>query len=538
MKTPRSSSLLRAPRLIAGSAVLLLSLGGFASWRYWGATPATEYRTAKVEQGPILATATASGTLNAVVSVQVGSQVSGQIKEVLVDFNSEVKRGQVIARIDPEIFEYRLKQAQADVDAAQAAVLVQEANVLSRRAEISRAEVNLSEGRRDLARKAELTAKKFISPAEQEKAAALVRTLEEDLKTIRAQMAVTEAQVKNAQANAKQREAAYSQARVDVDRTVIRAPIDGVVIKRTIEPGQTVAASLQAPELFVIAQNLSDMQVDTSIDESEIGRIKVGQSATFTVDAFPGRSFNGTVKQVRKAATNVSNVVTYTAVVSARNDDLTLVPGMTANVRIVTDRRDSVLKVPNAALRFKPAGVDDGAGKAASAAATSPGSAGSTSPAGGGGNAMKAFRERIEKELTLSDLQKSRLDATFAGQRDKFAALRELPEGERSKAAERLRGDLRERIAEFLDEAQKAKFAVIVAEAGGRAATRGRVFVLDGKKQPQAVSLRLGLSDGSATEVLEVSSGELKPDTEIIISSRSGNSATPKPASGGPRAPF
>ena len=538
MKTPRSSSLLRAPRLIAGSAVLLLSLVGFASWRYWGATPATEYRTAKVEQGPILATATASGTLNAVVSVQVGSQVSGQIKEVLVDFNSEVKRGQVIARIDPEIFEYRLKQAQADVDAAQAAVLVQEANVLSRRAEISRAEVNLSEGRRDLARKAELTAKKFISPAEQEKAAALVRTLEEDLKTIRAQMAVTEAQVKNAQANAKQREAAYSQARVDVDRTVIRAPIDGVVIKRTIEPGQTVAASLQAPELFVIAQNLSDMQVDTSIDESEIGRIKVGQSATFTVDAFPGRSFNGTVKQVRKAATNVSNVVTYTAVVSARNDDLTLVPGMTANVRIVTDRRDSVLKVPNAALRFKPAGVDDGAGKAASAAATSPGSAGSTSPAGGGGNAMKAFRERIEKELTLSDLQKSRLDATFAGQRDKFAALRELPEGERSKAAERLRGDLRERIAEFLDEAQKAKFAVIVAEAGGRAATRGRVFVLDGKKQPQAVSLRLGLSDGSATEVLEVSSGELKPDTEIIISSRSGNSATPKPASGGPRAPF
>ena len=201
MKTPRS--LFHSRRLLALVTFVLLGLGAYAGWRTWGPTPTTEYRTAKAEQGPILATATASGTLNAVVSVQVGSQVSGQIKEVLVDFNSEVRRGQIIARIDPEIFEYRLKQAQADVDAAQAAILVQEANVQSRRAEISRAEVNLSEAKRDLARKAELTAKHFISPAEQEKAAALVRTLEEDLKTIRAQMAVTEAQVKNAQANAK-----------------------------------------------------------------------------------------------------------------------------------------------------------------------------------------------------------------------------------------------------------------------------------------------------------------------------------------------
>ena len=524
-----------ASRLIAAFTLALLGAAGYAGWRYWSPTSTLEYRTAKVEQGPILATATASGTLNAVVSVQVGSQVSGQIKEVLVDFNSEVKRGQIIARIDPEIFEYRLKQSQADVDAAQAAVLVQEANVLARRAEISRAEVNLTEGRRDLARKAELTAKKFISPAEQDKAAALVRTLEEDLKTIRAQMAVTEAQVKNAQANAKQREAAYSQARVDLERTVIRAPIDGMVIKRTIEPGQTVAASLQAPELFVIAQSLSDMQVDTSIDESEIGRIKVGQNATFTVDAFPGRSFGGTVKQVRKAATNVSNVITYTAVVSARNDDLTLVPGMTANVRIITDRRESVLKVPNAALRFKPAGADD---SSKSAASGSPAAAGSPSGTGGGANAMKAFRERIEKELGLNDLQKSKLDATFSGQRDKFAALRELPEAERSKAGERLRADLRERIAEFLDEAQKAKFAIIVAESGGRAAARGRVFVLDDKKQPQAISVRLGLTDGSATEVLEVTAGDLKPGSEVIIGSSGTASTGSKPASGGPRAPF
>lgn len=528
MKTPTPRSLLRHPRLLATVLALLAGLGGFAGWRYWGKPPATEYRTAKVERGPLLATTTASGTLNAVVAVQVGSQVSGQIKEVLVDFNSEVKRGQVIARLDPEIFEYRLKQAQADVDAAQAAILVQQANVLSRRAEISRAEVNLAEARRDLERKAELTAKRFISPAEQEKAAALVRTLEEDLKTIRAQLTVTEAQVKNAEANAKQREAAYAQARVDVDRTIIRAPIDGVVIKRTIEPGQTVAASLQAPELFVIAQNLHEMQVDTAIDESEIGRIKVGQPATFTVDAFPGRSFSGSVRQVRKAATNVSNVITYITVVSARNDDLSLIPGMTANVRIVTDRREDALKVPNAALRFKPAGSDE----------TKPAPAGTAAAASGGpGGAMKAFRERIEKELALSESQKSRLDAVFAGQRDKFMALRELPEAERSKAVERLRAEQRDRIADFLEPAQRIKFAAIVAESSGRTASRGRVFVLGPNREPQPVSLQLGLSDGSYTEVVAASGDELKPDSAVIVGSGNAASNGGRPA-GGPRAPF
>jgi len=537
MNTSRLPPFFRRPGSQLAMAAIVLAAAGFGAWRYWNATPAVDYRTAKVEQGPIVATATASGTLNAVVSVQVGSQVSGQIKEVLVDFNAEVKRGQVIARIDPEIFEYRLKQAQADVDAALAAVMVQEANVQARRAEISRGEVNLSEGKRDLARKTELTNKKFISPVEQEKAAALVRTLEEDLKAIRAQMAVTEAQVKNAQANAKQRQAALAQARVDLDRTVIRAPIDGIVIKRTIEPGQTVAASLQAPELFVIAQNLTEMQVDTSIDESEIGRIKAGQNASFTVDAFPGRSFTGTVRQVRKAATNVSNVITYTAVVSARNDDLSLVPGMTANVRIVTDRRESVLKVPNAALRFKPAGFEEKPAAGAASPAAPGTTAGSTPGSGGPGAAMKAFRERIEKELALNDSQKIQLDAAFAAQREKFAALRELPEGERGKVADRLRTELRERIAEFLDDGQKAKFSVIVAESSGRAAARGRVFVLDANRQAQPVSLRLGLSDGSHTEVVEVSTGDLKAGTEVIIGTSTTGTANGKPASS-PRSPF
>lgn len=526
MKTPNSK------RLIQWSAALLLAGSAVAAYYLWSSKESSprELKTAKVERGALTAVATASGTLNPVTSVQVGSQVSGQMREVLADFNSEVKRGQLIARIDPETFEYRVRQSEADLDAAKAAVLVQEAGVMARRTDIGRAEVNLAEAKRDLARKDELVSRKFISPSERDKADALARAQEEDVKTLRAQLAVAEAQVKNAQATVKQREAALLQAKADLDRTRIRAPIDGIVIKRTIEPGQTVAASLQAPELFVIARNLSDMQVETAIDEAEIGKIRPGQMATFTVDAFPGRSFSGAVLQVRKAAQNVSNVITYTAVVSARNDDLALLPGMTANVRIVTDKRESVLKVPNAALRFKPAGFDDkaaGDGKDAKALAAGHG--------GASGDRMKAYRERLERELVLDDSQKNKLDGAFASVRDKFAALRDLPDTERPKAAERVRAELRERIAEFLNKAQAEKFAVINAEISGRAASggRGRVFVLDAQKQPKAVSVRTGLSDGSMTEVVVGNEVELKEGDEVIIGSTQ-PATGPKPA-GGPR---
>jgi HlyD family secretion protein len=534
----KSSPLSARRRWIAGGAILAL-VAALAAWQTLKPPSQPDFRLAKVERGPLTASVSASGTLNPVVSVQVGSQVSGQIKEVLVDFNSEVKRGQLIARIDPETFEYRVRQAQADVDAAKAAVLVQEANARARGTDIAKAQVTIADAKRDLERKTELVARQFISPAERERADALVRAQEEDIKTLRAQLSVAEAQVKNAEATVKQREAALLQARVDLERTQIRAPVDGVVIKRTIEPGQTVAASLQAPELFVIAQNLRDMQVDTSVDESEIGRIKVGQNASFTVDAFPGRTFHGVVKQVRKAAQNVSNVITYTVVVSAGNDDLTLLPGMTANVRLVTDRRESALKVPNAALRFKPAGVDARADAKGDAKPDARGENKGTSPAstgasgGGRGGQLQAFRERIEKELALDDLQKQKLDAAFAGVRDKFMALREAPEAERGKASERIRADLRERIAEFLDADQKVRFAALVAEAAGRQSSRGRVFVLDANRAPQAVNVRLGLSDGSMTEVLDADA--FKDGDEVIVGANAPPSGSSKPASGGPR---
>lgn len=332
--------------------IVMASAASYQLWTRSRATPA--YRTAKIEKGILTSSVAASGTLQPVVSVLVGSQVSGQLKEVLVDFNSLVKKDQLIARIDPETFEYKVRQAEADLDAARAQVLTQQALIAAQRAAVSQVEVSLADARRDLERKQQLQAKNFISGADVDKARAVANAMAEQLKAAQAQVEVARANAGNVAAVVKQREASLAQTRVDLARTAIRAPISGIVIKRSVDKGQTVAASLQAPELFIIAENLTEMRVDTSIDESEIGKIKIGQRTSFTVDAFPGKVFDGKVQQVRKAAQTVSNVVTYLVEVSAANPDLQLLPGMTANVRIVTDVREGVLKVPNAALRFRP----------------------------------------------------------------------------------------------------------------------------------------------------------------------------------------
>ncbi len=344
----------RAFLLVALAGLVLTGIGAYA-WIY-GDARKPAYKLAKIERGPLTATVAAAGTLNPVSAVQVGSQISGQIKEILVDFNSPVKAGQLVARIDPETYQYRVRQAEADLEAARSAVSVQ-------RAQAYQAQVNLAEAQRDYERKAMLVEKGFISAAERDKA-------KTTFDAARAQLELAEAQVKNSEAIVRQREAQLAQARVDLARTEIRSPVDGVVVKRSIEPGQTVAASLQAPELFIIARNLSDMQVETSIDEADVGRVAVGQKVSFTVDAFQGRSFRGEVLQVRKSATVTSNVVTYTVIVSAANPDLILLPGMTANVKIATAHKDDVLKVANAALRFRP---DDDTAKPADAAKLSRG---------------------------------------------------------------------------------------------------------------------------------------------------------------------
>ncbi len=475
--------------VLALISLALAAGGGYWWWSQRSAADAVQYRTAKIERGNLQATVSASGAVNPVKQVSVGTQVSGQIKDLYVDFNSEVKAGQLIARIDPETFEYRVRSAQADVDAANAAVVTAQAAAAASRASVSRAQVDLQEAQRDLERKLILVEKQFIAQSEADKARALVNTAGELVKQAQAQAGVTEAQIKSAQANVAQRESSLAQARIDLARTRITSPVNGIVIKRAIERGQTVAASLQSPELFVIAQNLSDMQVDASIDESDVGRIRTGQRATFTVDAFPGQTFEGEVRQVRKAAQSVANVVTYVAVVGFSNAGGRLLPGMTANVRVVTDVRENVLKVPNAALRVRIAGIEPAAAAASEPAAT-PGApasaasstssnnwswfsqalaqpAGGAGPGGGPGGGMAAQRERLVTELQLSAEQQTKLDTIGAELRPRFMALRDLPQDQRAEARDKVSADMRAQISAMLTPAQRSKYQQILAQAPG-----------------------------------------------------------------------
>src|SRR5687768_8970344 len=335
-------------------AIAALAAGGWYWYDSRNGEGEVRYRTARVERGPIAAVVVASGTLNAVTTVQVGSQISGQVKDIYADFNTPVKRGQVIARIDPATYELRVSQTRADLDAAESAVSVARSGLAAQQAELGRVRITLLDAERDLERKKMLVDKKFISPAELDKARTVLDTTREQLKAVQAQIQVSEAQVRSAQAAVKQRESLLKQAQVDLERTIIRAPVDGTVILRNVDAGQTVAASLQAPVLFTIAQDLRDMQVEAAIDEADVGRLRVGMPASFAVDAFPRRSFTGDIRQIRKSPQNVQNVVSYTVIISARNPDMALLPGMTANVRIVVEERANGLKVPNAALRWRP----------------------------------------------------------------------------------------------------------------------------------------------------------------------------------------
>lgn len=532
----------RSTAFVAAGLVLALAAGAAWWWQARQAAQAPQYRMAAIERGSLAASVSASGQVMPVTQVSVGSQVSGQIRELYADFNAEVKAGQLIAQIDPQLIEFQVRQAQADREAALSQVLVAQANVLASQAAVSRAQVDLAEARRDLERKADLVARGFIAQSEAERAQALVNTSTEALRGVQAQAAVTAAQVQAAQASVKQREAALAQAQTNLSRTRITSPVDGIVIKRSVERGQTVAASLQAPELFVIAQNLRDMRVEVSVDETDVGRIQPGQKASFTVDAFPGQTFEGRVDQVRKAAIAANNVVTYVAAVHFSNRDGRLLPGMTANVRIVTDARENVLKLPNAALRMRIAGVEPPSEKASNAtesiAASAAGkgaggqkqaeSSAQAPAAGPASGPMAALRQRLVEAVAPSAAQLERIDAILASARPAFAALRELPEEQRARARERTLADVRARIHEVLDAAQQQKYAELQAQAAGRAVTRGRVYVLGDDGQPRAVGVRLGLTDGSHTELLAA-----PQDAALLAEGRQviTGTATPAPAS-------
>jgi HlyD family secretion protein len=324
--------------LIAVLAVAVVLAIGAAT--RMGRGPELHYFTAKIERGTIRDAVDATGTVNAVITVQVGSQVSGTIAALKADFNTRVKRDQIIALIDPRLLEGTLHQAAADLENAKANVIAAEANL------------------------AKAKANRVQTAAEYERAKALVEETvgsqqaldlaKANYEAAKAGVEAAQANVTQARAQVRQREAAVSVARTNLAYTVIRSPIDGTVVARNVDVGQTVAASLQAPTIFTIAQDLRKMQVYAKVDESDVGKIRRGQPVTFRVDAFPRDLFHGTVSQVRMNPTTIQNVVTYDAIVDFDNPDLKLFPGMTAYVTIPVATAEDVPKVPNAALRYKP----------------------------------------------------------------------------------------------------------------------------------------------------------------------------------------
>jgi HlyD family secretion protein len=361
--------------------------------------------TTVVTRGSILTVVTATGSLEAVDTVLVGTQVSGAIQSLGADFNSIVKKGQVLARLDPSIIQAEIVRAQANLRGAEA--------------DVERLNVMLQDAERKLARARELSAKDLISRSDLDAAELALRT--------------NEAQVKASAAQVTQARAALSQTQVNLQKTVIVSPIDGIVISRSVDVGQTVAASLQAPTLFTIAADLRQMQLKASIDESDLGSISDGQPVTFRVDAYPADVFSGTVKQVRLNPVIEQNVVTYAAIISASNPELKLKPGMTATLSVEVTRRDDVLRVPSAALRFKPSAAALAALSQPRADSGRQSSAGT--PTGTSGGAPKAAAAASEGTLWLYDGDQLRsvrvttgaADATFteivAGDLDEGAVL-------------------------------------------------------------------------------------------------------------------
>lgn len=482
----------RIPRFAIVIGVLAVGAAGFWLWKGRGGDETQRFRTAAVEQGDIQVAISATGTLGALSTVDVGSEISGKVEEVLVDFNDRVTRGQVIARIDPTTFDAQIAQGDAAIASARAALMTAQANL--RNAELS------------YDRSRELAAQKLVSRGDLDQALA---TRDQ----ARAQVAQAEAQIR-------QQEASTRNARLNLGRTVIRSPVDGVVLTRAIEPGQTVAASLQAPVLFKIAEDLSRMEIVLSVDESDIGQVRAGQPVSFTVDAYPDRRFRGEVSQVRLSAANTNNVVTYPVVVAVDNADQALLPGLTANAEIEVSRRDNVLKVPNAAMRFKPP--------------TDPTAAPEPPQRGG----MSEELPKIAAGLKLEPAQQAAFDDALAKMRERIAARSAAPPqgaqgggsalfgrfpggGNAQPARGNASGAMRQRMLErfnqqfgdfraSLREDQRSAWdAAIVALVSAR---RAPVYVLvDG--QPKAVTVRVGASDGNSTEI----EGDLKAGDEVVV---------------------
>jgi HlyD family secretion protein len=459
-------------------AVAVVAVVVVAGWwiKSRGKTAAPKWRTATVERGSIESLVSATGTIRPVIQVQVGSQVSGTVLGLYADYNKRVKKGDVLLRLDPASFQARLAQNEAAV---------------------ARADAALKDGQRQLKRAQELFPQSYISQAELDGAVLAVEQRQADLKQARATLQA---------------------AQVDLTNATIRAPIDGVVISRSVDVGQTVAASLQSPQLFLLANDLTHMQVETRIDESDIGRIHPGLPVSFTVDAFPDDQFQGKVAQVRLEPITDQGVVTYTTVIEADNPDLKLRPGMTANVSVLVEQRDDILKVPAAALRFRlPADTKNRAARAAGGgAAASPAPNAAASAAGataGGAGAQAGTRGRWRAG-----------GGAGAGSDTAGARIRALIQS----------GKITRDQGRAMFQQLRSNGAGSGAAAGRADLKPGTIYLLrDGKPQP--VRVLTGITDGTTVELV---SDQVKAGDVVVtgqeLAAASGPALTPPPGMGGP----
>lgn len=520
---------------VAAAVAIAAGAGVYFSESDTGGTAA--YRTAKLDRGPIVSSVNATGTVNPVVTVLVGAEISGRIVELLADFNTPVKAGQTLARLDATQIAARLDSARADLAQSRAELSIREAQVERARADIERAraqtadaraqlarnEALLSDADRTLERQRDLQARGVAATAALDNAQAQARAQRASRDSARAQidsaaaqqaalaadLKLAEAQVMAARAQLAGREAFVRQVEVDLERAEIRSPVDGVVVQRAVELGQTVAASLQAPTLYTVASDLAKIEIYANVDEGDVGRVRAGNEATFTVNAYPGRNFQGRVKNVRLGSQTIQNVVIYTAVIEAENADLALLPGMTVNLRIVNERRDDVLRAPAAALRWRPAGSSAGMPE--------------------GGNPFQAIMERglrdfadqIKSEVKPTAEQQRQIDAILADMRAQLERVgaSDLPPEQRRQRFVALRQQSSERIAGLLTQEQRPAFDAIRRRAAqqrqqGGEGVAGRLWVVGANGQPEAVQVRLGASDGNFTEIL---AGPLQAGRDVIV---------------------
>lgn len=488
----------KRPFIIKSTAAIIL-----AAVAYWGfnqvdgesAKANTVYEVKTTDRGNITQSVSASGSVRPLITVEIGSQLSGQIEALYADYNDEVAEGALLARIDPQTYETSVKQADAQLAVALASVKMQKAT-------IERAEAILEEAERQVKRQEELRRQGTIAESTLDTAISSHKTALADLTSAKASL-------QNAEATVAQRQASLDQAKIDLNRTEIRSPINGTVIERSVDVGQTVAASLSAPTLFELAQDLSEIQVEADVDEADIGTVESGNRVEFTVDAYPERTFAGNVKQIRLSPDESSNVVTYTVIITAQNSDRALLPGMTANVEIFTGEKPQVVRVDNSALRFRPS---------EGAEIIEP-----ERPERRGGQGQ--MMTRLVEELELDDDQQDEILKAMTAMRPQRTE-RESggsqgiamgpPQGEtrtqdRVQMRQRMEAMRDKVFRSVLTDLQWAKYEELKKEQAE--VRRAQVWVLTEDEKLQPARVLLGLSDDDFTEVIR----GLEPGTQVVV---------------------